>query len=142
MENKYNLGITYKGKIIPNGIPYLKVKIEGIKIPKELKFYENGIDAILDTGAVNSHFAPSFAKLIGFKPIRKEFGNYIVSGGVSENNVYNVDFNINGINNNFKEEFKELPYEFIFPIIFGNEFLIKCKSLNIDFTNKVYTLEL
>jgi hypothetical protein len=141
MEEKYNLGKILEGKMV-RGMPFLKVKIKGIKLPKELSYYENGIDAIFDTGANRTHITPSFAKILNLKPIRVDPGFYVIESGISMTNVYNINFNIKGLEYNFEEEFKALPYEFQFPLIFGTEFLIKCKTLNMDFISESYELEL
>lgn len=138
---KYNLGKILNGKIV-RGMPFLKVKIKGMKLPKELDFYKNGIDAIFDTGANKTHITPDFAKILNLNSIREEYGNYIVESGMSKTKVFDIEFNIIGIEVKFKEEFRELPYRFQFPLIFGTEFLVKCKKLNMDFINETYVLEL
>ena len=141
VTGRYILNQSLKGKII-NGIPFLKVKIKGIEMPKDFSYYQDGIDAIFDTGANKTHITPDFAKILNLKSIREECGNYIVESGISKTKVFDIEFNILGIDNNFKEEFKELPYKFQYPLIFGTEFLQKCKKLNMDFINDSYVLEL
>ena len=141
ITGKYSLEQELNGKII-NGIPFLKVLIKGMELPYELDFYRNGIDAIFDTGANQTHITPDFAKILKLKSIRQEYGNYIVENGISKTNVFEIEFKIVGIENNFKEEFKELPYKFQYPLIFGTEFLQKCKKFNMDFEHNTYVLEL
>jgi hypothetical protein len=141
MNEKYNLKQNLKGKLI-TGIPFLKVKLKNVELPEQFLYYKKGIDAIFDTGANNTHITPNFAKILGLKSIRKDFGRYIVENGHSESNVYELNFKINGIDYNFKEEFKELPYEFNYPIIFGTRFLLKCEELKMDFIKEEYFLKI
>lgn len=136
----YNLEVSYKGVITPSGIPLLKINIIGLNI--KLPDYMDGIEAVLDTGAVKTHITPKFAKLLNLKPSSVDVGLYPLKEGISETNVYPINFIINGIEALFSEEFKEMPYEFPYPIIFGTEFLMRCKSLNINFIDKTYVLDI
>ena len=138
MENEFNLGETLKGNII-RGIPYLKIKIKGIDIP-HVKL-RDGFDAVLDTGAIKTHITPSFAKTFNLKKIGEDIGLYPTSG-YTKTNIYELEFYINGISRLFKEELKELPSENPYPIILGTGFLMRCKSLKVDFVNNEYFLEL
>ncbi|MDN3665760.1 aspartyl protease family protein [Algibacter miyuki] len=137
----YDLGITHKGKLTPNGMPYFKVNIVGGNLPK-YNVYHNGIDAVLDTGATKTHITPQLAKELNLKATNVDYGLYPLKEGVSETNVFKIDFIINGIEACFSEEFKEMPYGFQFPLVFGTEFMIKCKKLSIDFQKEEYVLEL
>jgi hypothetical protein len=141
MEEKYNLGKTLQGKLTPSGIPYVKVKIKGIEI-NEPKYMRDGFESILDTGATKTHITPQFAKYLGLVPIGEDMGLYPLEKEPSVTSVYKFKFYINGIDKIFTEEFKELPYSFQYPIIFGTEFLLKCKELKMDFINKEYSLKL
>jgi predicted aspartyl protease len=134
----YNLGIDFKGNITPSNIPYVKIKIKGVEIDNP-PYLKDGFESILDTGAVKLHITPSFAKLLRLNPMGETTGLYPLKG-IFKTNVYLIEFRINGIDNLFKEEFHELPYEFQYPLILGTDFLGRCNSLNIDFNKKTYTL--
>ncbi|MFL0354824.1 hypothetical protein [Xanthomarina sp. GH4-25] len=140
-NERYNFGKTYKGKTTPNGIPYMKINIIGVNLPKDHIYY-NGIEAILDTGAVKTHITPQFAKELNLKATDIDYGLYPLKEGISETSVFNIDFIIKGIDVYFSEEFKEMPYGFQFPLVFGTEFMMKCKKLSIDFQKEEYVLEL
>lgn len=135
----YNLNTTLEGVLSPYNVPIVKIKIKGINF--EFPYMQDGVESILDTGAVKLHVTSDFARSIGVRPVEKVKGLYPLVGNV-ETNTYLIEFSINGIEHLFREEFAELPHLFQYPMILGTNFLGGCKSLNLDFIDKKFKLTL
>ncbi|MDP3313774.1 hypothetical protein [Lutibacter sp.] len=123
----YFLNQKIIGDLTPFCQPTIDVKIKGI---------DEVFKALIDTGAYKFHITPSFAKHISAIPTGFQRGIYPVSG-ISETNLYQLSFNLKGVDYEFNEEFVELPSPFQYPIILGSKFIKQCKELHI-YSNELF----
>ena len=99
--------------------PYVELKIKGVNF-----------QAVLDTGAYRSQIRSDAVESLGLTNDDISYANYPVVG-MKEINVYDLDFEILGIDHIFSDEFNELPYSYTFPIILGSKFIGACKEFRI-----------
>ena len=130
----YNLGSKINGTLSVYGTPVIKIVLLINNQPLPL-------EAAIDTGASKNHITPIMVKLLNLSSTNSVKGLYPLSG-LSESNLFSLDFNFIGIDNMFNEDFAELPFEFPFPIILGSNFLLKCKYFNVDILNRSFEVGL
>jgi hypothetical protein len=133
MENKpFNFNKIIKGELV-NGSPFLK-----------LKYREIELDAMIDTGAKKS--------MLGRKivPLLKECYNIEKTGEAGINNpafesmvildTFLLEFKMLGIDELFTDEFVEMPNDYLYPILLGTDFLMRCKEFHYMSDNKTFEL--
>ena len=129
----FNLGLTLQGSVL-NGKPIIDFWIETLGQP---------VRALLDTGATQYSIQQELANLLNLEKTNTDNVGYLAISGPIEVNVYKMEFRLNGMMNfRFTDEFHSMPFNFVYQIIIGTDFLKRCKLFHIDYQIQKWTIEL
>jgi len=127
----YDLDQVVQGILSPYYTPILKIKIPGVN---------EVFEAAIDTGAYKSHITRGFAETHRLIASGYQRALYAGQDGAHESPLFDIKFEIEGINNLFTEEFAELPGNYLHPIILGSKFLACCKEFRFHPDRKEFEL--
>lgn len=135
MINKpFELGLTLQGIVLPTEKPIIDFWIEPLK-----KF----VPALLDTGATQYSIENELALALNLEKRENVRVAYLALNEVAEVSVYSMEFRLAGMMDyRITENFYSIPFNFMYKIIIGTDFLKRCKSFHIDYINKTWTIEL
>jgi len=119
--NPYSLNQILEGELSPAKSPLFEIDVENTS---------KSINGVIDTGAYDNHITHWALAQLDIKPIADKKASY-PGTGISEQPVYRIQFEIQGINHVFIEEFVLLPYGYNYGFIFGSHFLGDCEELHI-----------
>jgi hypothetical protein len=129
----FNLNKNTLGKLDSNGTPYLSVRVVGS---------QEWITAAIDTGAFKSAVIPYFLSQVPLKQINTEY-QIFVNNGLQEVGIYNLEFEIKGIDDFiFKEEVIGTPNTYTHQILIGTNFLSRCKEFNVFLDKGFFELKM
>jgi len=135
MRNEpFQLGITLQGLVLPTEKPIIDLWIEPLQ-----KF----VPALLDTGATQYSIENELAIALNLEKRKNERVAYIALNELTEVNVYSMEFRLAGMMDyRITENFHSIPFNFMYKVIIGTDFLKRCKSFHIDYINKIWKIEL
>lgn len=152
MDTKYPPPTGYYSDIVPIIRHRMQPFKAGIRLARPLinsylcpviniKFLEcdQVFEAVLDTGAYNSHIRTDALRQIQPEYVGQVIGQHPVYGEQSANG-FDQKFSIEGNHFIFQEVFGQMFTNYQFPVILGNIFLSRCEFFSVDYLKNEFVL--